>query len=312
MMSPAILLELAAALLLITLSGAVLLKGYNARLDRLTARCRAVREHRTQSVRGRYARNRPGPGALVANFGMRIIASGLLSDKTVKGLRATLTDAGLRPDSALGLFVGCKLLLLVSLPLLAWVTVSHVGFDGLYRNIAVAGAGIMGLLLPDMTIKQMRSRHRARVERGLPDALDMLIICSEAGMAIESSILRVSQELRFAHPATADELATTSNELQMTADPQMAFTNMGDRTSLESLRRLGVTIVQTIQYGSPLSHALRLLATELRTEMLTRYEERAARLPVLLTMPMILFILPALFLVIAGPAAIKIFALQHP
>jgi tight adherence protein C len=131
-------------------------------------------------------------------------------------------------------------------------------------------------------------------------------------MAIETSILRVSQELRFAHPATADELAMTSNELQMTADTQIAFANMGERTGLESLTRLGVTIIQTIQYGSPLSHALRLLATELRTEMITLYEERAARLPVLLTVPMVVFILPALFLVIAGPAAIQVFAVQSP
>ena len=311
-MTGSILLELAAVLLLFTLGGAVLLKGYNARLDRLAARCRAVRESRTQSVKGRHNRSGPGLAALVANFGTRIIHSGLLSDKTVRGLRATLTDAGLRPDSALGLFVGSKLLLLIGLPTLAWVITTHAEFAVMYRNLTIAAAAAAGLLLPDMTIKHLRSRHRTRVEGGLPDALDMLIICSEAGMAIESSILRVSQELRFAHSATADELAMTSNELQMTADPQVAFTNMGERTSLESLRRLGLTIVQTIHYGSPLSHALRLLATELRTEMLTRYEERAARLPVMLTVPMILFILPALFLVIAGPAAIKIFALQQP
>jgi tight adherence protein C len=311
-MMTSLLLELAAALSLITLAGAVLLRGYNARLDRLAARRRAVRESRTQSIKGRFARSRPGLGQLVGNFGTRIIHSGLLSEKTVKGLRATLVDAGLRPDSALGLFVGCKLLLLVGLPVLAWLAATRGDIDTLYRNLATAAAAVLGLLLPDLIIKQMRTRHRKRVERGLPDALDMLIICTEAGMAIESSILRVSQELRFAHAATADELAMTSNELQMTADPQAAFTNMGDRTALDSLRRLGVTIVQTIQYGSPLSHALRVLATELRTEMITRYEERAARLPVLLTLPMILFILPALFLVIGGPAVIKVFAVQNP
>ena len=306
------LLELAMLLSLATLAGALLLRGYNARLDRLAARCRAVRELRTQSVKGRVGRDRPGLRQIVGNFGTRIIHSGLLSDKTVKGLRATLVDAGLRPDSALGVFVGCKLMLLAGLPVLAWVGLSRIEIDPLYRNVFVAGAAIAGMLLPDFVIKQMRSRHRKQVERGLPDALDMLIICTEAGMAIETSILRVSQELRFAHAATADELAMTSNELQMTADPQVAFTNMGERTALDSLRRLGVTIVQTIQYGSPLSQALRVLATELRTEMITRYEERAARLPVLLTMPMILFILPALFLVIGGPAVIQIFAAQHP
>jgi tight adherence protein C len=311
-MTTSLLLQLAAMLLVLSLGGAVVMQGYNARLDRLAARCRAVRERRTQCGKGRSARTRPSVRHMVGNFGSRVIRSGLLSDKTVKGLRATLSDAGLRADSAMGLFVGTKLILLVGLPLMAWFGSTQYAVSPLWRNLLMAVAAVLGLLLPDMTVKQMRTRHRKRVEAGLPDALDMLIICSEAGMAIETSILRVSQELRFAHPATADELAQTSNELQMTADTQIAFSNMGDRTGLESLTRLGVTIIQTIQYGSPLSHALRLLATELRTEMITLYEERAARLPVLLTVPMVVFILPALFLVIAGPAAIQVFAVQSP
>ena len=166
------------------------------------------------------------------------------------------------------------------------------------------------MLLPDMVIKRARSRHLERVERGLPDALDLLIICTEAGIAVEPALLRVGQELLFAHPATAAELAATSNELQLTGDPATAFANMGRRTTLESLRRLGATIVQTLEYGTPLAQALRFLATELRGEMITRFEEKAARLPVMLTIPMILFILPALFLIIAGPAAIQVYAIM--
>lgn len=311
-MTSAQLLQLAALLLVVMLGGTFLLQSYNARLDRLATRCRAVRENRTGSMAQREKRRRLGVVQLVSNLGTRVIRSGLLSDKTLHGLRQTLVDAGLRPDVALGLFVGCKLMLLGGLPLLVWFTTAHFELSGLWRNLSLLTACVVGLLLPDFTVKQIRSRRRKRVEQGLPDALDMLIICTEAGMGIETAILRVSQELHFAHPATADELAATSNELQMTADPHVAFTNMGQRTSLDSLRRLGVTVVQTIQYGSPLSQALRLLATELRGEMINRYEERAARLPVLLTVPMIIFILPALFLVIAGPAAIQIMSIQTP
>ena len=229
----------------------------------------------------------------------------------MKSLRTSLANAGLSPDSALGLFVGAKVLLLLCMPLLALFAANHFGLSAMTRNILLLVGAAGGLLMPDFVVKQMRGRHLARVERGLPDALDMLIICTEAGMAIEPAVLRVAQELVYAHPATAAELAWTSNELQVTGDPQKSFSNMGARTSLEPLRRLGVTVTQTIQFGTPLSHALRMLATELRGEMIARFEERAARLPVMLTVPMILFILPALFLVIGGPAAIHIFALQH-
>jgi tight adherence protein C len=313
MLTSAHLLQLAALLLLTMLAGVAVMQGYNARLDRIATRCRAVRERRTSSAGARgVKRSRRPLLQLVVRFGMRVINSGLLSEKTLSELRKTLTDAGMRPESTLGLFVGSKVLLLLGLPLLAWFAGSNLGLDGLWRNLLTAGAAMLGLVLPDFIVGRLRTRRREQVERGLPDALDMLIICSEAGMGIETAILRVSTELRFAHAATADELALTSSELQMTSDSHLAFTNMGERTGLESLRRLGITVVQTLQYGTPLSQALQVLAIELRTEMVTRFEERAARLPVLLTVPMIVFILPALFLVIAGPAVIQMQALQSP
>ena len=133
-----------------------------------------------------------------------------------------------------------------------------------------------------------------------------MVICAEAGLGLEPALVRVGAELRHVHPALADELARTSHELQVIPDSRVALGNMAARTGLESLRRLGTTLIQTMQYGTPLSAALRVLATELRQEALTRFEERAARLPVLLTLPMILFILPCVFLVVGGPAAIRV------
>jgi tight adherence protein C len=134
----------------------------------------------------------------------------------------------------------------------------------------------------------------------------MMVICAEAGLGLEPAIARVANEIVHVHPALAQEMARTSNELQMMSDSRIALTSMGTRTGLDCLIRLGSTLIQTLQYGTPLSSALRMLATEMRQEMLTRFEERAARLPVLLTMPMILFILPCVFLVVGGPAIIKV------
>ena len=157
-----------------------------------------------------------------------------------------------------------------------------------------------------MIIGRLRAQYLAAVERGLADALDMMVICAEAGLALEASIERVASEIRAAHPAVASELSLTSGEMRVTNDRRIALVNMGVRTKLPSLKRLGGTLVQTVQYGTPLGQALRTLSVELRQETLTRFEEKAARLPVLLTMPMILFILPCVFIVVGGPAAIQI------
>lgn len=309
--SPVTLLQIAAVLLLAAAAGGVLLHGQAGRSDRIAARCRAVSQRRTRSGR---LKTKPGSTRLlhlIGSVGTQVMRTGLLSDNTIKALRASLSSAGLRPDSALGLFVGSKVLLLAALPFLAWVVATDLDVDGMTRNIMLAVGAACGLLAPDFFIKRMRSSYLKKVERGLPDALDMLIICTEAGMSIEPAVQRVGQELRFAHPATADELGQTSNELQITGDPKRAFTALGTRTGIEGLRRLGITVVQTIEYGTPLSQALRILAGELRAEMINRFEEKAAQLPVTLTVPMIIFILPALFLIIGGPAAIQVMALQQ-
>ena len=117
---------------------------------------------------------------------------------------------------------------------------------------------------------------------------------------------RVAIELRVVHPEMCDELETTVRELEMMSDSAQALMNLGQRTGLESLVRLTATLAQTMQYGTPLSEALRTLSNEMRTTALTAFEERAARLPVLLTMPMILFILPTVFMIVGGPAGIQI------
>jgi tight adherence protein C len=226
-------------------------------------------------------------------------------------LEETLLASGFRAGNALGLFVGTKVLLLVSVPALAAVVLPGLGLSGLPYTVAIAGAGCIGLLAPDYTINKIRQKHLAQVEHGLPDALDMMVICTEAGLGLEPSLSRVSVEILHVHPALAKELDRTSSELQMLSDSRIALLNMGTRTGLESLRRLGTTLVQTMQYGTPLSAALRVLSTELRLETLTRFEERAARLPVLLTMPMILFILPCVFLVVGGPAIIQVMAVMR-
>ena len=245
---------------------------------------------------------------VIAMVGTGLARSGLLSDKTITELGQTLLAAGFRGGNGLGLFVGSKILLLCGLPALVWFGTGVLGFSSMVHNGLTVMAAIIGLLAPDYIVKSMRASFLKRLDSGLPDALDMMVICSEAGLGLEPAITRVAAEIGHAHPAVAEELQQTASELRIMADRRIALQNMGTRTGLESLKRLGSTLTQTLQYGTPLSQALRTLSAEMRTEMLTRFEERAARLPVLLTVPMILFILPTVFAVVGGPAVLKVLA----
>jgi tight adherence protein C len=152
----------------------------------------------------------------------------------------------------------------------------------------------------------LRKRFMARLEKGLPDALDMMVICAQAGLGLGPAIIRVADEMKHSYRDLATEFSLTANELQILSDTRIALHNLGQRTGLEAFRRLAMTLIQTIQYGTPLTDALRTLSAEMRQEALTAFEESAARLPTMLTLPMIIFILPCVFLIAGGPAILQV------
>ena len=246
------------------------------------------------------------PLEILISLGSFVLRTGLLSPKTLAQLEQTLLRAGLRPNTALSLFVSVKLVLVAILPLLVWVALLGIGASGRIQMLGAAIAAGLGLVSPDMVIRHNRGAHLKRLEAGLADALDLMVICAESGLGLEPAIQRVGQEIRHAHPAVADEFDQTTNEFQLNPDPRIALLSLGQRTGLVTYQRLGMTMLQSVQYGTPLSQALRVLSSEMRDEMLTRFEEKAAKLPVLLTMPMIVFILPTIFIVVGGPAVIQI------
>ena len=133
----------------------------------------------------------------------------------------------------------------------------------------------------------------------------MLVMCAESGLSLEPAIQRVGLEILSAHPAIGAELMLTSGEFQISTDSAAVLDNLGERTGIPEVRRVVATLSQTLQYGTPLAEALRVLSAEMRQEILTRFEEKAAKLPVLLTLPMILFILPTLFMIVGGPAVLQ-------
>jgi tight adherence protein C len=243
----------------------------------------------------------------IGSLGQVILRSGLLSASTRTELEQTLAAAGLRGANGLAAYIGSKLLLMCGLPAIAWLTLHNVHWlPELLTKLAPLASGVLGLMAPDWLLGQRRKRYQARLDAGLPDALDMMVICAQAGLGLGPAIVRVATELQMAHWEVAKELAQTANELQMISDSRVALLNLGTRTGIDGYKRLGTTLIQTMQYGTPLTDALRTLSAELRQDELVKFEARAARLPVMLTMPTILFILPCVFLIAGGPAIIQI------
>lgn len=280
---------------------------------------REMRHAERLSMRLHLARHGSGPAGtesasglppvlrIVTTIGETIARSGALSNRTLEELRQTLHVSGFRGEHGLGLFVGTKLLLVIGLPVLAQLAVWVFGFNVPYPGAVPAIAASIGLLAPDKVVQTVRTRYLRAFENGMPDALDMMVICSQAGLGLEASIERVGIEIRHAHPVVAAELTRTAHEMQVNADTRVALVNFGRRTGLESARRLAAMLIQSMQYGTPMAVALRTLSAEQRQDMLAKYEAKAGRLPVLLTLPMIVFILPCVFLVVAGPALVDVY-----
>lgn len=243
---------------------------------------------------------------VISSLGDGALRTGLLSGGTKNGVELMLHGAGYSGNAALRLFIGAKILLLLLLPAGMWLLTDTMEVAFSTRVILVSGGAIAGMLTPDSIVKKLQARRMKRIQDELPDALDMMVICAQAGLGLGTTIVRVAQELRQSHPAVAVELAQTANEMQMMTDGKLPLINLGERCGVESAKRLATTLLQSAQYGTPLTEALRGLAGELRSELIMRFESKAARMPVLLTLPMVAFILPSVFLVIGGPAVIQV------
>jgi tight adherence protein C len=166
----------------------------------------------------------------------------------------------------------------------------------------------LAFFIPDVVVKRQKKVRLQRLGRSLPDGLDLLVICAEAGLSLDAALKRVADEFITVVPELSEELLLTSVELNFLPDRRQALANLGNRVELPAFRGVVATLIQTEKYGTPLAQALRALASEFREHRLLAAEEKAARLPAILTVPMIVFILPALFIVLAAPAFIQVSA----
>jgi tight adherence protein C len=223
-----------------------------------------------------------------------------------------LARAGWRSRDALTVFMAARVGLPLALGLVAFVVLfADPAIAFTTRLCGIVGAAAAGAYAPQLLLRRLVSRRQDLLRKQLPDALDLLVICAEAGLSLDAALTRVARELGGSAPQLADEFGLTSVELGFLPNRRQALLNLAKRTDLASVRGVVNTLVQTERYGTPLAHALRVLAAEFRDERMLKAEEKAARLPATLTVPMILFILPTLFLVLIGPAIIRTLETLH-
>jgi tight adherence protein C len=234
----------------------------------------------------------------------------VLQDSQVKVAQMKLMQAGIRKkEYAVAVIFGRLVLPIVFGAIIVfWVYFTH-SFDdwsAFKRYMLVAGTIVLAYKAPDIYLKNKITKRSAAIRKGLPDALDLLVICAEAGLTVDAAFHRVARELGRAYPELGDEYALTAIELGFLSERRQAFENLAQRVDLDAVKGVVTTMIQTEKYGTPLASALRVLSAEFRNERMMRAEEKAARLPAIMTVPLILFILPTLFVVILGPAACSI------
>lgn len=233
----------------------------------------------------------------------------IFSEKDIAELERAARSAGFAPETAVPVVIGGKLILLIACPAIAYLLTRNYGSPT--PLISAASGIVLGMFGPNAAIGYARRQRTRALRIGLSDSLDLLVVCAEAGLGLESAIDRVASEMRHSNHQIAQEFSTLGQDLRLSADRGAALMRMGERTGLDNFQRLTMTLAQTLRYGTPLGQALRLLAIEMRNDRMLRLEEKAAKLPTLMMLPLAAFILPCLFIVVAGPAALRIMSLMH-
>lgn len=234
--------------------------------------------------------------------------------KQLDELRLKLARAGYRSRDSLFVLLFMKLALPVGGAFGSFFFIFILRIFDIKPALAftlVGACGILGLALPNMFLKSQSQKRESILRKAMPDALDLLVICAEAGLSLDASLERVSREIGPTCPELAEEVGLTAVELSFLPERAKALQNLADRVPLQGVVALTNTLIQTEKYGTPLAQALRVLSAEMREERIMAAEAKAAKLPATLTIPMILFILPPLFVVLIGPAALKVMKLGH-
>ena len=277
-------------------------KALNARRDELKSGMLTGGTKKRQSLVRRTDSTEKMKGTLE---GMKV-----LQESQIKVIQQKLAQAGFRNKELAVYVIFARMMLPLVLGLLSVVVIYWVEFfpewGDMKRFMAFAALVVIGYKGPEIYLGNISGKRTKAIQKGLPDALDLLVICAEAGLTVDAAFNRVARELGRAYPELGEEFALTAIELAFLTERRQAFENFAYRVNLDAVKGVVTTMVQTERYGTPLASALRVLSAEFRNERMMRAEEKAARLPAIMTVPLIMFILPVLFIVILGPAACSI------
>ncbi len=235
-------------------------------------------------------------------------------DEEISGLRVSLLQAGYRAQKAIFVFFGYRIFLAVLFPaifFMAKLFFVRTMPSGTFMTIAVLLA-VAGYFLPNLWLKLKINSRQQKILEGFPDALDLMVVCVEAGMGLDAAINRVGEEMKLRNAVISEEFRLMGLELRAGKLRRDALKNLGMRTGLDEVNSLMTLLIQTDRFGTSIAQALRVHSDSMRTRRYQKAEEIAAKLPVKLVFPLILCIFPALFVVIVGPAIIKIFRVLLP
>ena len=260
---------------------------------------------RLEAFRGPIRANAPVRRSVWEQLGSRFAP---IVGNDQQRLLKSLAAAGFKHKGSLASFIAIKVATAIGFVALTWLLLEwrHLFSTILIIRLALIGIGLLlGWRLPELVLNHLVRRRRSRIEHGMPDALDLLVVCAESGLSLNQAIDEISHQLRRSNKDVADEFAATSAEMRILPDFSQALDNLVDRTGLANLRGLVATLKQSLQFGTPLAESLRIVAGEMREERRTQIEERAARLPVLLALPMMAFILPCLLMIVGTPVVLR-------
>ncbi len=291
----------AASVSLIVLAVASFAPSRPASVDRRIASLQAGGRQRDQAERRRRQEKRERLAALVEAMGKRM---GQM--KNERAMRARLLHAGYRKPGALYIYLGTRVLLAVGLFALVLVSWPLAGVAGGRVVLGPMMAAAAGWMMPRLILsRRIKKRHNV-MQKALPDTLDLMVICVEAGLGLNQALIRVSEEMESLSGPMSEELQITNLEIRAGTPREEALRNMGDRTNVADLRQLVAMLIQTDRFGTSIAQALRVQADNLRTARRQRAEEAAAKTTIKMIFPLVLFIFPAMFVVILGPAVFHI------
>lgn len=288
--------------------------------DRLPSRMRVMATERDKMRASRLSdlAKKDGKGGLRQN------TAGIMSDVVEKfdlraawdndDLRDKLKQAGLRGQAPVITYMFFRLVMPVIITVAGMIYMFFIAdydYAPIVKIGVAVGAGYIGYFLPNMFIENQIQRRQSSIKEAFPDTLDMLLICVQSGMSVEAAFGKVAKEVGSASLELAEELSLTTAELSYLQDRRMAYENLGNRTGLPGVKAVATAMIQAERYGTPVGQALRTMAKENRDQRMAEAEKKAAALPPKLTVPMIIFNLPVLFMVIIGPAVIQVMRLRN-